>query len=237
MECEKPTKKHPNGRTGTVAGRTAHRRAGEEACPLCSEAAKAYSKDYNKDYYEKNKESFKDYYHSNRDRQREGRKRRYRENRECELERQKDYYRANRDQVAERAKTYRELNRDRFRDWKAKYRRENRDKYRGYDRKRAALKRGLPSERYQEEDIARAHGRKCYLCEGEVEEGVDPGSSVSQHVDHVFPLSADGSPGDILANVRITHAICNIRKGDRMIEELSLPFDKPTGNEWSYGKV
>ena len=38
MICEKPTKAYPVGRTGTDAGYSAHRRAGEEPCRACMEA-------------------------------------------------------------------------------------------------------------------------------------------------------------------------------------------------------
>ena len=38
--CEKPTRKHPNGRTGTEAGYQAHRAANEEPCPACVQAVR-----------------------------------------------------------------------------------------------------------------------------------------------------------------------------------------------------
>lgn len=40
--CEVPTKKFPDGRTGTLAGRKAHLRAGEDTCVECREAYRLY---------------------------------------------------------------------------------------------------------------------------------------------------------------------------------------------------
>lgn len=53
MECNKPTKKYPDGRTGTWTGYYAHRKVGEEACRSCAEAARSYvRKSAKKRYYE-----------------------------------------------------------------------------------------------------------------------------------------------------------------------------------------
>jgi len=41
--CEKPTRRHPEGRTGTNAGYFAHRTAKEHACEPCRRAAGEYS--------------------------------------------------------------------------------------------------------------------------------------------------------------------------------------------------
>lgn len=46
MKCKEPTKKYPNGRTGTVTGHAAHRNAGEESCTECYEAKREYYRDY-----------------------------------------------------------------------------------------------------------------------------------------------------------------------------------------------
>ena len=43
MECEKRTKKFPNGKTGLSAGFGAHRRAGETPCEPCLEANRKYN--------------------------------------------------------------------------------------------------------------------------------------------------------------------------------------------------
>lgn len=57
MECTKPTKRNPNGRTGTWSGYYAHRNAGEPACPSCAEAARNYSRQAaKKRYYDKPEE-------------------------------------------------------------------------------------------------------------------------------------------------------------------------------------
>lgn len=45
MECKKPTRKYPQGRTGTIAGKQAHYKVGEEACDQCQQAVRNYNRE------------------------------------------------------------------------------------------------------------------------------------------------------------------------------------------------
>lgn len=45
-ECEKPTKKYPDGRTGTTAGYAAHKKEKETPCDACREGHKKYMNEY-----------------------------------------------------------------------------------------------------------------------------------------------------------------------------------------------
>lgn len=66
---------------------------------------------------------------------------------------------------------------------------------------KAAKKR---ERRYRE--VSARWGVRCYLCLRDV-------SRVDAHLDHVTPRSAGGS--DSYANLRITHAACNLAKGKK----------------------
>lgn len=135
---------------------------------------------------------------------------------------------------------------DRYREkklaYQAKYRAENKEKIRLRDRayylanmaEREARKRAreirlkeLPSEEFTVEDIRLKHGTACYLCLGEVDLTLEPGWSKSPHLDHVHPISDEDTPGHVLSNVRWTHARCNLIKGAKMVQELTLPLSQP----------
>lgn len=95
--------------------------------------------------------------------------------------------------------------------------------------KRARLERikELTVEPFTGEDVTRAHGETCYLCEAPVDLSKEPGWSTSPHLDHVHPISCEETPGHVLSNVRWTHAKCNLAKGVRMVEDLDLPLPVP----------
>jgi 5-methylcytosine-specific restriction endonuclease McrA len=158
MECERTTRMHPNGTTGTNAGFGAHERAGEEPCKPCLDAKREYNSARMKEKY-------------------------------------------------------------------GKYR----HKQLARNRKRRATKRGLPSDAYSLGLVVETYGAVCYLCEGEVDLSItDRNDPRFRNIDHLVPLSNEDSPGDILENVRITHGLCNRRKGSLLIEDLDLPFSPPT---------
>lgn len=56
MECQKPTKKYPQGKRGTYAGAQAHARAKEEPCSECLEARREYGRENTKRNYDKHKD-------------------------------------------------------------------------------------------------------------------------------------------------------------------------------------
>ena len=61
------------------------------------------------------------------------------------------------------------------------------------------------------DEIAERDDHTCYLC----------GRWVSAHeaaLDHVVPLARGG--GHARSNVRLTHSVCNSKKGDRLLSEI-----------------
>jgi len=71
-------------------------------------------------------------------------------------------------------------------------------------------------------DVFEAFGDVCYLCNEKIDIALprqvgQPGWEMSFHPDHVIPLSRGGS--DTLDNIKPAHAICNQRKGNKLIGE------------------
>lgn len=250
MICRKPTKKHPDGRTGTVAGYIAHAGAKESPCPECHSARQEYRRQYRAD----NRELVAQQQHNS-----------YRKIRDKVLKEKKEYYAANREEMLERERIYRDKNREKLREYdrqrysenrekiaaqkkktnkkwydanpervrarRKAYREANPDKVATWERentqRRRALKRSLPSDGYSLDDLTQAHGTVCYLCETEVDITLPLGTPASPEIDHVHPLSRPDCPGDVLPNVRWTHKACNSSKGPKLVSELELPFTAP----------
>ena len=85
-----------------------------------------YSQEYDKQYYEQNKDKFKEYYEQNKKQIRE-RKRKYYEQNKDEI---KKYREQNKQQISEQNKQYYEQNKDKFKE----YYEQNKDKIREYKR-------------------------------------------------------------------------------------------------------
>jgi HNH endonuclease len=84
------------------------------------------------------------------------------------------------------------------------------------DNKYRAVKHGGKHKYYTRQHIFDRDGYDCYLCNIPVDLKANhiqgqPGWELYPHIEHVKPLSKGGD--DTLANVKIAHAICNIRKG------------------------
>jgi 5-methylcytosine-specific restriction endonuclease McrA len=80
------------------------------------------------------------------------------------------------------------------------------------DRRRAAQKRGTQVERLNYDDIWARDFGICHICG----EGVDRRDT---HFDHVIPLSRGGE--HVFDNVRTSHSRCNVRKSDKLLEEMA----------------
>lgn len=251
--CSRPSKAHPNGRTGTTAGYNAHRKeAAEKPCESCAEA----NREYDRVQYQRNRERIlagkqkhyrdnieekrsydKDYRQKNREKLSRKNREYYMENAEMIRERQKGYNRENIEKVRETKRAYRESNRDRYAEWGRKYHAENPEIGRLARARRRAMQSNLPSDGYSLENITQTHGIVCYLCGDEVDVTLPRGSAESPEVDHVHPISRMGCPGDILDNVRWTHAVCNRTKKDRKVSELNLPFPSPPQSQKTAGST
>lgn len=92
----------------------------------------------------------------------------------------------------------------------------------GIDSRRRARKFGVGHEVYTTAQVLELHGIACHICSGEIDllaprrVGQDNWQR-GLHLDHVVPLSRGGA--DNLRNVRPAHALCNLKKNNRRIEE------------------
>lgn len=248
MACMKPSSRHPQGKTGTEAGEAAHRRAKEPVCHECQAARNEKTKErrresrpwltVNPDDYALACEVPTAIFPSGRRGTYAGYQAHLRgDQTQCE-----ECLGAGRSYNREKTNNSYDRYREKKLAYQAKYRAENREKIRLRDRayylanmaEREARKRAreirlkeLPSEEFTVEDIRLKHGIECYLCLGEVDLTLEPGWSKSPHLDHVHPISDEGTPGHVLSNVRWTHARCNLIKGAKMVQELTLPLSQP----------
>lgn len=136
--------------------------------------------------------------------------------------RQRAYYDANREEILSKSRAYnkaysskrKELDALRYKKNRSsilerlkKYNKEHPETARRNSQIRRSRKLGLsnpmaPVTKKGLEEKLVYWGRKCYLCNEEIIDGL--------HWDHVKPLTKGGM--DILSNLRPTHAVCNIRK-------------------------
>lgn len=89
-------------------------------------------------------------------------------------------------------------------------------------RKRHSLKNNVAHEQYSTEDVLKKYGKNCHICKTPIDLDLPrrvgiPGWKYGLHIDHKTPISKGGA--DNILNVRPSHAICNLKKRDRIIEE------------------
>jgi 5-methylcytosine-specific restriction endonuclease McrA len=95
----------------------------------------------------------------------------------------------------------------------------NSDKKRNYNRARNARIRGVTSEPYTESEVIELYGTTCHLCGFAIDMNAPRKTGLVNwerglHVDHVIPISMGGP--NILSNVRPSHALCNLRKSNKL---------------------
>lgn len=123
----------------------------------------------------------------------------------------------NADYILEKDRIYRDNNRDSRRLYNRNYSRLNRGRRSAISRRRRARKARLPTEIYHPEQILERDGEGCWMCRQIPDK---------YHVEHLIPLAADPAtleswgvvnPGDVLANVALSCASCNARKGAKIM--------------------
>jgi 5-methylcytosine-specific restriction endonuclease McrA len=75
-----------------------------------------------------------------------------------------------------------------------------------------------------EEDI-------CWLCNEPVDKTLPPYLPGSPEVDEVVPVSLGGSPFD-RANCRLSHRLCNVRRGNGTRQPKAKPEPLKTSRNW-----
>lgn len=82
--------------------------------------------------------------------------------------------------------------------------------------RRRALKLGNGAEPYNRRNVVERDGGICQLCQETVDLTLVWPNPLSLSIDHVHPLSLGGP--DTFANVQTSHLVCNIIKGNRVLE-------------------
>lgn len=174
--------------------------------------AKHYGRGFCKPHYRR------DYYQRNGDRERANFKAWRDERVEDERQRARDYYAEHPDYFA--AKYLR--NRETIREWyreqsrqnpgrgtaaNREWRKANPERWALRNRENQRRRRG--GEKVDYALILTDHGMVCHLCGGGI------ASLADLHFDHVIPL-AKGGPHS-RENIKPAHALCNMRKGDKLI--------------------
>lgn len=256
--CQKPSRTHSASLEGTETGAKRHRRHGEDPCPECAAGEKAAQKiRYARRKAKLEAERQKTYraWDPERDLSCEmptpsspngarGTTKGFSQHRtagtepcaEC-LEAQRAHgrakYHATKDQYREKRNAYaaarREAKREELREYDRRYYQEHKDRSRVIRRARHTRAKAT-WDGHTTETIIKAHGSDCYLCGTPVDPGLPVGYSDSPQRDHVVPLTDPESPGDVIENVRLTHARCNLAKSCKRVEDLDLPF-MPPGHE------
>ena len=100
------------------------------------------------------------------------------------------------------------------RNWKSNHL----DSGRRNEAKRRALKYSNGHVKYTENQVLELYGENCYICGKDIDMKASRLAGRGEweyglNIDHVIAISKGGS--DTIENVRPTHVICNIKKGDR----------------------
>jgi 5-methylcytosine-specific restriction endonuclease McrA len=195
-----PTKVPPITRKncGTIGGGKSHRWRNELFCEPC----KIAKREYDKTFYKKNSQKI--------------------------IASTERYRKANLDKQRQWSAAYRNKNLEKVRETSRRYGKENPEKIRENARKRRALVRNSESLPYTEAQVLTAYGLECYLCKSLIDLNAPRNCrgirwEFGLHIDHVVPIVSGGP--DTLENVRPTHAICNMKKGDKMPEDFEVEID------------
>ena len=183
-------------------------------------------KNRKRDYYLKNKEALsakkKEYYQTNREKLLAQAKEYGKVNSKKLVEKRRlqkaKYYLKNKERILRVNKKYRENNKDKEKQRHQRWGKENGEKRRAAWRRREASRKGNIVEKYSESEVLIKYGTDCYLCLKPINLKAPrkcglPGWENGLHIEHVIDIALGGP--DTLANVRPSHAICNLTKKPR----------------------
>lgn len=155
-------------------------------------------RNYDKKYYQENREHKKEYDKKYRQENREHYKKYY-----------KKYHQENREQRIKNAKKWRQENREYHREYNKKWYQENLDKSRLHNRKRRHRKRQLDIKwNLKKETFVLKYFPYCAIC----------GATEKLHIDHIYPLSK--GHGLTIKNVSVLCQPCNSSKHNRWLFQL-----------------
>ena len=185
---------------------------------------KACRRQYNKQYYQENREQVlerqKQYYQENREQVLEYNKQYYQENREQVLEYNKQYYQENREQRAEYDKQYYQENREQVLERQKQWAKDNPEKRAANSAKYRALKQdGIP-EPLRDCPIEKDRLEQIY----KLRDLLTKATGIQYHVDHIWPLSKGGPHWS--GNLQIITAEENLSKHDTLCEDTARVIEE-----------
>lgn len=138
---------------------------------------------------------------------------------ECLYQEHREYYALleDKEQILMKNRRWYEENRERHRELYNRWRQENPLRSAEMCRRHAARKRDTAIGEVRYEHILERDGYWCYICESDIL----PHHSID--FDHVIPLSREGVHTE--ENIKVTHAVCNRRKNDKLLSELA-PYQR-----------
>lgn len=172
----------------------------------------AQSAKHRKKFPEKVKERKKRYRLENLEKVNAANAKYLKENAERIKERQAIYHQKNRERILKRNREYKAANPEKRR----AYLKENPGYTIRHNNRRRARRLGNGCEPYTIQQVLDLWGAICHICEEEIDLSLPrqvgkKGWQRGFHLEHLVPLSRGGS--DTLANVKPSHALCNMEKG------------------------
>lgn len=138
---------------------------------------------------------------------------------------QSDYWKLYKNKNSEKIKQtysiYYSKNKEKIKEKGIRYHKNNPHSSRENERRRRARLKKSIVIKYSEQDVLNIYGTDCYLCKNKIDLSASRKQGFGKwemglHIDHVIPISKGG--GDIIENVRPSHALCNLKKNDKIIK-------------------
>ena len=188
---------------GTQAGYVWHQKHKEYACSPCLKAKREYSRIWRENNREKDRKSSANYYAKNKEK-----------STAATIKWQK----ANRARINELGRIRYAKDTEKYKKQQQKYRKSHPDIGRRLANKRRARKKNVLVLSYTEKEVLKLYGFNCWICSEPINMKASRkvGSKNWEkglHIDHLIPISKGGS--DTLENVRPTHGLCNLKKGNK----------------------
>jgi 5-methylcytosine-specific restriction endonuclease McrA len=155
----------------------------------------------------------RDYYQQNAEKIREQDRTRHAANPQPKRDKERRYRERNPETVAAMKRRWAQENAEALAAYWAEYQRQNRMKRRASNALRKAWLKSTQVEPVSYERVVAMHGMTCHLC------GEQITSEGDLHIDHVIPRERGGT--HTYGNLRPAHALCNLRKGTKLMSELT----------------
>ena len=140
----------------------------------------------------------------------------------AQLEYHRNRYKNNPSKILEQIKNWTINNPEKFKAQRVRYYAKNYEKVKqrntDKERRRRAVKVSTNTELYTTQQVIDLYGTNCHICNYPIDMTasrlIGRGNwKLGLHIDHVISLSKNGP--DTLANVRPSHALCNLSKGGK----------------------